>query len=385
MLAPRHRRRASFTPCTARRSPPRAHGDGTTGHPWIYRSDLVTSARRPTPASCASWISAASRSASRSGARARRSRCACSTAIPDAPIDGEWWHARSRAPIARREPLDARRERVPPRARRRRRHPVARRRSLRPMARRPADERRARALPRRRSSTRSIELVQPDGILARNDVPLRAKEGLDTNVELLARRRCPTRSRWTSTACATSPHRGPDRRPGAFLDQRENRALVGASRAAARSTASATTARSRCTSRDARDHVIALDASAHALTRAEENSARNGLTNVEFVEANAFEYLKPASASARDSTRSCSIRRRSRRRAPRCRRAARLQGDQPARDAPARARRDALHGELPLPSHEAAVPRDARGAAADSGRASCCASCAASRSIIPRC
>jgi len=40
------------------------------------------------------------------------------------------------------------------------------------------------------------------------------------------------------------------------------------------------------------EHVIALDSSAHALTRAEENVRRNGFTNVEFVEANAFEYLK---------------------------------------------------------------------------------------------
>ena len=41
-----------------------------------------------------------------------------------------------------------------------------------------------------------------------------------------------------------------------------------------------------------RRHVTALDASAHALTRAEENFRRNGLTNGAFVEANAFEYLK---------------------------------------------------------------------------------------------
>jgi 23S rRNA (cytosine1962-C5)-methyltransferase len=46
--------------------------------------------------------------------------------------------------------------------------------------------------------------------------------------------------------------------------------------------------------------VTALDASAHALTRAEENFRRNGFSNGEFVEANAFEYLKERD---RDRTR----------------------------------------------------------------------------------
>ena len=46
--------------------------------------------------------------------------------------------------------------------------------------------------------------------------------------------------------------------------------------------------------------MTALDASAHALTRAEENFRRNGLSNGTFVEANAFEYLK---ARERDRTR----------------------------------------------------------------------------------
>jgi 23S rRNA (cytosine1962-C5)-methyltransferase len=40
------------------------------------------------------------------------------------------------------------------------------------------------------------------------------------------------------------------------------------------------------------DHVVAIDSSADALARARENAALNGFSNVECVEANAFDYLR---------------------------------------------------------------------------------------------
>src|SRR5205085_5619891 len=40
------------------------------------------------------------------------------------------------------------------------------------------------------------------------------------------------------------------------------------------------------------DQVIALDSSAAALARARENASRNGITNIEFMETNAFDFLK---------------------------------------------------------------------------------------------
>jgi 23S rRNA (cytosine1962-C5)-methyltransferase len=143
------------------------------------------------------------------------------------------------------------------------------------------------------------EIAQPDGILARNDVSLRVKEGLDTNVELLdgtVPEEIEVREHGVRYLAA--PWRG--QKTGAFLDQRENRALVGR------------IARGRaldCFSYHGSfalhlagraDEVIALDSSAHALTRAEENFRRNGLSNGTFVEANAFEYLK---ARERERTR----------------------------------------------------------------------------------
>jgi len=87
-----------------------------------------------------------------------------------------------------------------------------------------------------------------------------------------------------------APWRG--QKTGAFLDQRENRVLAGGvARGRALDCFSYHGSFALHLARRA-DHVTALDASEHALTRAEENFRRNALANGEFVEANAFEYLK---------------------------------------------------------------------------------------------
>jgi 23S rRNA (cytosine1962-C5)-methyltransferase len=141
------------------------------------------------------------------------------------------------------------------------------------------------------------ELVRPDGILARNDVPLRRKEGLDTNVELL-HGTVPDEVEVDEHGVRylAAPWHG--QKTGAFLDQRENRVLAGrVARGRALDAFSYHGSFALHLARRA-EHVVALDASAHALTRAEENFRRNALSNGEFVEANAFEYLK-ASERAR--------------------------------------------------------------------------------------
>ena len=133
--------------------------------------------------------------------------------------------------------------------------------------------------------------LAPIGILARNDVSLRLKEGLGTDVELLDGTVPDEIEVHEGTIrYLAAPWRG--QKTAAFLDQRENRALVGR------------IARGRaldCFSYHGSfalhlatraEHVTVLDASAHALTRAEENFRRNGFTNGGFLEANAFEYLK---------------------------------------------------------------------------------------------
>ena len=135
--------------------------------------------------------------------------------------------------------------------------------------------------------------LHPEGILARNDVSLRAKEALGSDVELLAGT-VPDEIEVHEHGVRylAAPWRG--QKTGAFLDQRENRALVGrVARGRALDCFSYHGSFALHLAQRA-DSVIALDSSEHALVRAAENFHRNGLTNGRFIEANAFEYLKAA-------------------------------------------------------------------------------------------
>jgi 23S rRNA (cytosine1962-C5)-methyltransferase len=129
------------------------------------------------------------------------------------------------------------------------------------------------------------------GILARHDAVLRDREGLPREVVVLAGdvpREIEVREHGIRFVAA--PWDG--QKTGAYLDQRENRVLAGS------------VARGRaldCFSYHGSfalhlagraDHVTAVDVSAPALARARENAALNGFRNLEFVEANAFEYLR---------------------------------------------------------------------------------------------
>jgi 23S rRNA (cytosine1962-C5)-methyltransferase len=136
-----------------------------------------------------------------------------------------------------------------------------------------------------------VELADPEGILARNDVPLRRKEGLDMDVALL-HGTVPEEIEVTEHGVRylTAPWHG--QKTGAFLDQRENRALVArVARGRALDCFSYHGSFALHLARRA-DHVVALDSSAHALERAVENAQRNGFDNVEPIEANAFDWLK---------------------------------------------------------------------------------------------
>jgi 23S rRNA (cytosine1962-C5)-methyltransferase len=259
------------------------------GHPWIYRSDLVTAPdgdagvvrvmdQRGKPIGLALW-------SPRSEISLREL-----DGDPDAVIDGDWWHRALARAIARRSPLagDTTACRL-----------VHGEGDLIPSL---IVDRYDRWLVVQLMSAglehfrgeivrALIELVHPDGVLARNDVPLRRKEGLDTNVELL-HGSVPDEVEVNEHGVRylAAPWRG--QKTGAFLDQRENRVLAGrVARGRALDCFSYHGSFALHLARRA-DHVTALDASAHALTRAEENFRRNGLGNGEFVEANAFEYLK---------------------------------------------------------------------------------------------
>ncbi len=131
------------------------------------------------------------------------------------------------------------------------------------------------------------------GILARNDVAVRSKEGLSDEIELLAGdvpREIAVRE--AGIRYIAAPWDG--QKTGAFLDQRENRMLMG-ELARGRALDCFTYHGSfalhlarRATS------VVALDSSAAALARGRDNASLNGATSIEFVEEDAFEYLRHA-------------------------------------------------------------------------------------------
>ena len=261
----------------------------TAGHPWIYRSDLITQ-----PETDAGAVRVTDQRGRAIGVALWSPRSEISLRQldpnPDAVIDDEWWHHALARAIARRGPLGdvttacrlvhGEGDLIPSLiVDRYDRWLVVQLMSA--------------GLERFRGEIvrALVELVDPDGILARNDVPLRRKEGLDTNVELL-HGTVPDEVEVDEHGVRylAAPWRG--QKTGAFLDQRENRVSAGrVARGRALDCFSYHGSFALHLARRA-EHVVALDASAHALTRAEENFRRNALSNGEFVEANAFDYLK---------------------------------------------------------------------------------------------
>jgi 23S rRNA (cytosine1962-C5)-methyltransferase len=136
-----------------------------------------------------------------------------------------------------------------------------------------------------------VRLTGAEGILARNDVPLRAREGLARETVLLhgdVPREIEINEHGVRYAAA--PWTG--QKTGAFLDQRENRVLSGGlARGRALDCFSYHGSFALHLARRA-DHVVAVDSSEEALTRATANIGLNAFTNVECVEANAFDYLR---------------------------------------------------------------------------------------------
>jgi 23S rRNA (cytosine1962-C5)-methyltransferase len=136
-----------------------------------------------------------------------------------------------------------------------------------------------------------VSVLRVDGILARNDVPLRGKEGLERETVLLhgeVPREIEVDEHGVRYIAA--PWTG--QKTGAFLDQRENRRLVGeVSKGVALDCFSYHGSFAMHLARGA-DRVIALDSSAHALERGKLNAELNGLANIDFVETNAFDFLR---------------------------------------------------------------------------------------------
>lgn len=140
------------------------------------------------------------------------------------------------------------------------------------------------------------DVASPDGVLARNDVAVRKREGLPETVELLAGdvpREIEIDEHGVRYLAA--PWTG--QKTGAFLDQRENRALIGSlARGRALDCFSYHGSFALHLARRA-ESVLAVDVSGDALRRAQENAARNDAHNVSFVEADVFDYLRDVERS----------------------------------------------------------------------------------------
>ena len=134
-------------------------------------------------------------------------------------------------------------------------------------------------------------VTRVDGILARNDSALRGKEGLPREtVALHGEVPHEIEVGEYGIRYIAAPYTG--QKTGAFLDQRENRHLAGnVAKGVALDCFSYHGSFAMHLARNA-DEVIALDSSAQALERARANAKLNGIENIDFVETNAFDFLR---------------------------------------------------------------------------------------------
>jgi len=259
------------------------------GHPWIYRSDV-----EQRPSSPAGVVRVRDSRGKGLGVALWSPLSEISLRLidrdADATIDAAWWDARISAAVARRAPL----------------------RALTNACRLVYGE--GDALPslicdrydkwlvvqlmsagletqRDAIVAALVRVTSAAGVLARNDVLLRKKEGLTLESELLhgdVPREIEVNEHGVRYLAA--PWDG--QKTGAFLDQRENRVSIGElARGRALDCFSYHGSFALHLARKA-EHVIALDTSEAALERARQNAMRNGFTNIETRQADAFEFLK---------------------------------------------------------------------------------------------
>ncbi len=153
------------------------------------------------------------------------------------------------------------------------------------------------------------DLIAPAGILARNDATVRKLEGLPLEVATLAGE-IPERVHVKMNGLMLQADLLRGQKTGVYLDQRENylaaarylKAFGGNARVLDCFTSTGGFALHLAGKAGS---VEALDSSAPALATAEANAKANGITNIDFRQADVFEYLSGVSAgvSANDSRR----------------------------------------------------------------------------------
>jgi 23S rRNA (cytosine1962-C5)-methyltransferase len=259
------------------------------GHPWIFRSDIVQAPQSPPAA-----VPVRDQQGRTLGWALWSPESEISLRLldadPDARINEAWWHKQIAKALARREPVSA--------------HANAYR-----IVHGEGDGLPSLVADRfdrwvvvqllsagleafREEIVEAIRsLTGCDGILARNDASVRTREGLSRLVEpLWGEVPAEVEVMEHGVRYLAAPHTG--QKTGAFLDQRENRVLIGSlAKGSALDLFSYHGSFALHLARTAAD-VTAVDSSAEALERASENVALNGFTNVDLVQADAFEFLR---------------------------------------------------------------------------------------------
>ena len=202
-----------------------------------------------------------------------------------------------------------------------------------------------------------VELFAPRGVLARNDPKVRRLEGLDAQVEVL-HGEMPDRVavREGAITCQVDLRQG--QKTGAFLDQRENHQAA-ARYARGRVLDAFTYNGGFALQMAARaDSVLALDSSAAAVAATARTRDGTGCRNIEAREVNVFDELRELESSgATFDVIVLDPPAFAKNKAAVERAAGRLQGNQPAGDAAARARRPSCHVQLFVQRRRGAVPR----------------------------
>jgi len=134
------------------------------------------------------------------------------------------------------------------------------------------------------------ELLAPAGILARNDATVRGLEGLPLEIKLLSGE-VPERALIRMNGLTLEADLRQGQKTGAYLDQRENYLAV-ARHARGRMLDCFTSTGGFALHAAGRvDSVEAVDSSAAALATAEANARANGIANIEFRQADVFDFL----------------------------------------------------------------------------------------------
>lgn len=135
------------------------------------------------------------------------------------------------------------------------------------------------------------ELTGAVGILARNDPAARGREGLPREVRLLYGE-VPRTLEVVEHGVRYIAAPWDGQKTGAFLDQRENRELIGSRTKGTALDCFAYHGSFALHMAKRATHVTALDVSAPALSRVAAHASLNGFTNVSPVEGDAFEVLR---------------------------------------------------------------------------------------------